>query len=203
RRAARICALSGLLATPDCPLTRVEWFIEDTAPTEYDNFYQRFTIDRDTGLLADESTPPDRRIERVLVVLPQEARDWGLRNGLLPPPVGAVAVMPDADVGLRLLEPDPAHDSSSCRPLIPDGTSAAAPDGRRAPATESVTYLLDGEPLGTATEAPWVVWWPLQLGDHELVAEAALADGTGQTSDPIPFTVVRDAPPQSYNADTR
>ena len=84
-----ICALSGLLATPECPRRRVELFIDGTQPTQPDNIYQTFTIDSATGQLADDSTPPERRVERVYAVLPQEARDWGLRNGIPLPPTGA------------------------------------------------------------------------------------------------------------------
>ncbi len=73
-----ICTMSGLLATPECPRQRVELYIDGTQPTQPDNVYQTFTIDRLTGQLADNSTPPDRRVDKVFAVLPQEARDWGL-----------------------------------------------------------------------------------------------------------------------------
>ena len=52
-----ICALSGLLATPECPRRRVELFIDGTQPTEPDDIYQTFTLDRRTGGLADDTTP--------------------------------------------------------------------------------------------------------------------------------------------------
>jgi hypothetical protein len=45
-----------------------------------------------------------------------------------------------------------------------------------------------------------VVWWPLALGSHELVAQAQMADGTTQTSTPISFSVVEyDEHRESYN----
>src|SRR5690606_2103277 len=46
---AEVCALSGLLPTDDCALRVVDWFIEGTVPTAYDNLYRRFTIDVETG----------------------------------------------------------------------------------------------------------------------------------------------------------
>ena len=61
-----------------------------------------------------------------------------------------------------------------------------------------MTYVLDGENLGTVADEPWTLWWPLTLGEHTLVAHAELADGSVVESDPIPFSVVRDAPPESY-----
>lgn len=192
-----VCALSGLIPTDTCPRREMEWFIEGTEPTEYDTFYQRFTIDRQTGLLADDSTPPEDRIERVFVVLPQEARDWGIRNGLLPPPTGARVVEPDAQAGLRLLEPDP-YTVFQLSPLLPTESQRLRLTVGAPPNTESVTYLMDGEALGTVDAAPWALWWPLTYGEHELVATARMADGSEQTSEPIPFRVTSYAEPQSH-----
>src|SRR5215475_13670243 len=79
---AEVCSLSGLLPTPLCPQRRLEWFINGTVPTQYDNMFQKFTIDRVTGLLANSDTPTERRVDRVYEVLPPEARDWGLHHGI-------------------------------------------------------------------------------------------------------------------------
>jgi hypothetical protein len=65
------------------------------------------------------------------------------------------------------------------------------------PGTESITYLLNGETLGTVQAEPWALWWTLKLGDFELVAQAAMQDGTRQASVPIPFEVTNYAPPES------
>ena len=63
---AEVCALSGLLPTPACPLRKTELFIDGTVPTQYDTFYQTFTIDSQTGLLADDfdstRTPPGQGV---------------------------------------------------------------------------------------------------------------------------------------------
>jgi penicillin-binding protein 1C len=192
---AEICALSGLLPTPACTLRKSELFIEGTVPTEYDNLYHLFEIDSQTGFLADESTPPERRIEKSFVVLPQEARDWGTRSGIKAPPVGAPIETPDEDQGLRLLEPDP-YTVFQISPITPLNTQRLRLTVGAPPETESITYQMDGELLGTVTESPWVVWWPLELGDHELVATAILQDGTEQISYPIPFSVTNYAPPE-------
>ncbi|MFN8448109.1 MAG: penicillin-binding transpeptidase domain-containing protein [Anaerolineae bacterium] len=115
---ADICTMSGLLATPECPRRRVELYVDGTQPTQPDNIYQTFTIDRLTGQLADDTTLPERRIERVYAVLPQEARDWGLRNGIPLPPLGAAVRVPDQDRGLH----------ARARPVhhLPAFTAAAA-----------------------------------------------------------------------------
>lgn len=195
-----VCAVSGLLATPECPRRRVEWFIPGTEPTEYDTFYQTFTLDRRTGLLADETTPEADRIERVYLVLPQEARDWGIRSGITPPPTGALIVQTDADDGLRLLEPDP-YTSFQITPVIPRDAQRLRLTVGAPPGTQSVTYQLNGEPLGTVNADPWALWWTLEPGAWELTASATLADGTTDVSAPIPFTVTVYEPPQSRNED--
>ncbi len=191
-----VCALSGLLPTPACTHRRTELFIEGTEPTAPDNLYQTFVIDRETGLLADESTPPERRAEQVYVVLPQEARDWGLRNGFPQPPAGAAVQSPDSERGLRLLMPDP-YTVFQRSPAMPLDTQRIRLTVGAPPGTEAVTYMLNGETLGTVEQAPWALWWPLQLGEHELIAQARLADGTAQTSEAVLFRVTDYAPPQS------
>lgn len=190
-----VCALSGLLPTRACPLRVMETFLPGTVPTQEDNFYQVFTIDRDTGLLADENTPPERRIAQTFVVLPQEARDWAIRSGVRMPPSGAAARLPDETQGLRLLAPDP-HTVFQISPITPIHTQRLRLTVGVPPGTQAVTYLMDGQPLGTVDRSPWELWWTLELGEHELVAEALLGDGTTQTSAPVPFRVTDYIPPE-------
>lgn len=191
-----VCSLSGLLPTPTCPFTHVELFIPGTEPTQPDNLYQRFRIDRRTGLLADETTPPDEVITRVFIVLPQEAREWGERNGIPQPPQGATtaATAPDAARGLRFIQPDP-YTVYQLSPLTPVESQRIRFEVGVAPETVSVTYLLNGEEVVTLTDAPYRYLWTLALGDYQLVARATLADGTIQTTDPLPFMVVEYVPP--------
>ncbi|MBI5666825.1 MAG: PBP1A family penicillin-binding protein [Chloroflexi bacterium] len=190
-----VCALSGLLPTPECPLRKTELFVAGTVPTKPDNLYQTFEINRQTGLLADDTTPPADRVQRVYLVLPQEARDWGIRNGILPPPSQAAVRLPDEKTGLRLLEPDP-YTVFQLSPITPPETQRLRLTVGAPPGTLAVTYLMDGAELGTVTAAPWALWWPLELGDHELVARAQMADGTTQTSATIPFRVTTYVPPE-------
>jgi membrane carboxypeptidase/penicillin-binding protein len=52
-----VCDISGLVPTEYCP-TVTEYFVEGTEPRVYDNMYQEFHINRDTGRLATLATPP-------------------------------------------------------------------------------------------------------------------------------------------------
>ncbi len=189
-----VCATSGLLPTPHCPLTKDEVFIEGTVPTKSDNLYQTFVVDSQTGYLADAFTPPERKQTKVFLVLPQEARDWALRNGIHLPPHNAPVQITDNKTGLRLLSPDP-YTIFQLSPLTPLDTqrlrlTVAAPAG-----TRSVTYHLDNQIIGQVNASPWVFWWQLALGDHELIATATMNDGTQQTSSPVKFSVTNYTPP--------
>ncbi len=191
---AEVCALSGLLPTDACPRRIREWFIEGTAPTAPDTFHQVFTIDRRTGLLADENTPEEDRVTQVYLVLPQEARDWAIRQGIPAPPLGASLIPPDADAGLRLLEPDP-YTTFRLSPMLPPEAQRLRLTVGAPPETRRVTYFMDGQAIGSAVESPWVVWWVLEVGHHELTAVAELADGSTQEARPVPFTVAEYVPP--------
>ncbi|MBN8593521.1 MAG: transglycosylase domain-containing protein [Anaerolineae bacterium] len=189
-----VCALSGLLPTPACPHRVLEWFIPGSAPTQTDTFWQTFAVDTRTGFLADESTPPEFRQERNYAILPQEARDWAARNGFEPPPRDAAVNVPDATESLRLLEPDP-YTVFQVSPQLPIEAQRLRLTVGAVPGTQSVGYYLNGALIGTAGESPWAVWWPLAVGDYELVARARLGDGTEQVSEAIPFRVVAEPHP--------
>ncbi len=184
-----VCALSGKLPTEACQRTYREIFIPGTEPTEADDFYQIFEIDRRTGALADENTPPEYRTEQVFIVLPQEARDWGMRHGVRQPPEGALIQAPDDDRGVRLLAPDP-YTVFEVSPITPIETQRLRFTVGVPPSTQSVTYYLNNQRLGAVFQSPWDYWWSLEVGDYELIAEATLTDGTVQRSAPRPFRVV-------------
>ncbi len=190
---AEVCAASGLLPTPACPKTRWDWFIDGTVPTEPDNLYQTFTIDARTGLLADATTPLEDREDRVYMVLPLEAHDWVIRQGIPQPPIGA-QIVGGEQVPARLLSPDP-YTIYRLSPQLPADQqrirfTVAVPTN-----AQSVTYVLDGIRLGTIDETPFALWWSLQPGEHDLVAEVTLRDGSVLTTEAIHFQVGAWVPP--------
>lgn len=194
---AEVCATSGLLPTQYCPKNRIEWFLRGTVPNTVDDLYQPFTIDRRTGLLADESTPPEYRQERVYLVLPQEARAWGIRNGIQPPPVALDQVARNVS-DLRLLTPDP-YTVFQISPLIPRDAQRVKLSVAVPPGTRRVEYWLDDgttqRQIGAEQDEPWWVWWALEQGNFRLWARATLADGTVTNSPPIQFEVTVYIPP--------
>ncbi|MEP7285055.1 MAG: penicillin-binding protein 1C [Chloroflexota bacterium] len=193
---AEVCSVSGMLPTPLCPSRRLEWFIKGTEPTQPDNLYQQFTLDRDTGLLATDSTPPERRVNRVFEVLPQEARDWGLRHGIESPPAAAQIVVSNKanSSGLRLLLPDP-YTVYQLNPMLPFDTQKIRFSAAVSPGTLSVMYSIDDQPVQTVNSDPWSMWWALIPGKHTLTAVATLPDGHTETAQPTIFTVQSYVPP--------
>jgi 1A family penicillin-binding protein len=190
---AEICAMSGLLPTPYCEQTRWEWFIEGTVPADYDTFYQPFTIDSRTGLLADDHTPPEFRAERVYLVLPPEAQDWAKSRGIPTPPVGA-RVAGGEQVPPRLLSPDP-YTVFRLTPRVPERLqrirlTAAVPSH-----TRQVSYWMDNELIASVDEPPFDHWWTLEPGKHTLYATVNLADDSTITTDSIEFRVGAWIPP--------
>jgi membrane carboxypeptidase/penicillin-binding protein PbpC len=80
-----VCDPSGLLPTEFCP-TVTELFIAGTQPTLYDNIYQAFAVNRETGRLATLYTPPELVENRVYQIYPEEAAEWARENGVEAPP---------------------------------------------------------------------------------------------------------------------
>ncbi|MFN2189608.1 MAG: penicillin-binding protein, partial [Candidatus Promineifilaceae bacterium] len=80
-----VCDLSGLIPTGQCQ-TVTEYFIEGTEPRVYDNMYQEFQVNRETGRLATQATPPELIDTKVYVIYPEKAADWVRENGIEQPP---------------------------------------------------------------------------------------------------------------------
>jgi membrane peptidoglycan carboxypeptidase len=81
-----VCDPSGMLPTPECPLTVNEVFLAGNEPTHPDTLYRRLQVNRESGLLATVFTPPDLIEERTYLILPPEAEEWARQAGLPIPP---------------------------------------------------------------------------------------------------------------------
>ncbi len=194
----RICVPSGLLPTPLCPRTREELFIAGTAPTEPDNWYRLFRIDRATGLPAGPDTPPERVEERVLIVLPAEAWEWAREPALrsatcLTPsePTLRCAACLTTSPSLVIIRPD---DDTVYRlsPVVPEAYQAirvAVRPGDDVRVAE-VTLYADGQPLATFTAPPYEVLWTLRVGEHTFLAVGRDENGRPLRSAPVSIRVL-------------
>jgi len=89
-----VCDPSGLLPTADCPTVVREVFADGSEPTQPDNLYRTYEINRETGFLATVFTPPQLVERRVYMAFPPEARDWAEANGFSTPPNSYDAIQP-------------------------------------------------------------------------------------------------------------
>ena len=81
----QVCSISGLLPTEHCPNVVTEKFIAGTEPLMTCNVHRVFHINRETGKLATQSTPPELVEEKVYSIYPPEAADW-VREAKIPQP---------------------------------------------------------------------------------------------------------------------
>jgi penicillin-binding protein 1C len=191
-----ICTLSGLLPTLDCPETRLEWFIPGTEPTLPDTYWHTLDIDARSGQFADETTPAEYRVSERFLVLPAEAEAWARSEGLNLLDAGRAREIErtqadDSKSGavLRLISPPPGaiYQVSPSLPIANQRIrfEAAAP----ANASE-VRLMLNGEVLGAFDGPPYSLFWTLEPGSYELIAEAAMIDGSTETSARVTFRVL-------------
>ncbi len=102
--ALQVCDPSGLLPTSYCPEVVREIFVQGTEPMHYDNLYQPFRINRETGKLATLFTPVDQVQEKVYLLPPPEAAAWARQAGIPQPPTEYDTIVdrpvPNPDVSL-------------------------------------------------------------------------------------------------------
>jgi len=103
-----VCDKSGLLATNLCPAVN-EFFVEGTEPAIYDNMYQEFLINQETGRLATLSTPPNLIESKLYLIYPEKAADWVRENNIEQPPTDYDTIggdsQTDGDVAILSLDP--------------------------------------------------------------------------------------------------
>jgi membrane peptidoglycan carboxypeptidase len=196
---ALVCTMSGLVPNPDspCPHTRTELFVEGTQPTQTDTFYRHFRIDAATGQLADENTPPNRVVERIMLVLPAEALEWASDNDIeTANDLTTVRRPPTLDQGSGASELDLTHPDAGTvyqiSPVTPRETqriavSAQAGDGIQ---LTTLTLWVDDQLLATFREPPYRALWTLEPGRHTFTARGADRNGRELVSPPVTITVL-------------
>ena len=196
-----ICALSGLLPTPACPYHRLEWFIDGTQPTQYDTIYHPVVIDNETGRLADDSTPADRRSNELAYDLPPQASNWAHSNHLLllSDLIGNTPIQPggsaenlttgtNAQSPLSILSPA----DRSIYMLAPGFDAGAQSMQMQVAAAEGLSQVslwMDGKLLTQFSAEPYQLLWQLSVGSHELWATALSADRSKLASAHVHFEV--------------
>jgi membrane peptidoglycan carboxypeptidase len=102
-----VCDPSGLLPTAACPNLVSEVFLNGNEPQQADNMYRKYSINRETGLLATVFTLPQLIEDRVYLVVPAEARSWAEGAGLAIPPVDYDVIQaPPFDENVNITSPE-------------------------------------------------------------------------------------------------
>jgi penicillin-binding protein 1C len=188
-----ICALSGLLPTPECPYRRMEWFIEGTQPVMYDPFFKRVVIDTATGKLASELTPLERQRPQVVLDLPAQAYPWarsqGLRllydyqvedsTSLQSRPASLLRIVSPASESIFQISVDTSLETQQI-PIEVTGEQSFS----------QVRLYLDGQLLKTFREQPYKTWWQLIPGNHQVLAQGTLSNGEEVSSQMVIFEVL-------------
>ena len=183
-----VCAMSGLLPTDYCPLRRSELFIEGTQPTTYDTLYQSFRIDSATGLLADDSTPPERIVTQVFLVLPPEAQEWARAKGIPQPPNSGQWPVASGQSTLHITSPDDAtiFNISPRLPITGQQITFSAVSGA---AMKEVSFVLNGEVVATLAEPPYQYFWQLAPGRYRLEVTGVTVSGERVSGEAVAFEV--------------
>ncbi len=170
-----VCALSGLLPSPDCPATRMEVFIAGTEPTIEDTLYQVVTDPRSGRQILTLNLPP-------------QAHDWARAQGFLITSELTALFADIDDPGFMLVAPDQnaIYRIDASRPL--DAQKLRFAVSTTLPVIQ-VSFILDGAVYAIDSDAPYEALYLLQAGSHTLQARGLLADGSEVMSDVIDFTV--------------
>jgi len=185
-----VCDLSGLLPSPACPHTRLEWFINGTQPTQTDSYYQQVWVDALTNSLANDLTPPARRKAILALNLPSEAQPWARAQGLpLVVDFQQNTSLQNANP-LTLTSPTPNTTYRITSDLSLSAQQLAV-DADASQVFSKVSIYVDGNVLATFSNPPYQAWWTLSAGQHSFWAEGLNADGEMVKSAVVNITVVQ------------
>jgi hypothetical protein len=175
-----VCALSGGLATPDCPHAIHEWVATD-ALVESCTLHERVRLHKSDGLRAGPSCSGQDVVERTFERFPPEYLAWAAGAGRPLAPRDFSALCPDAPQAARggdgtvsiLYPADGARfaiDPERAAALQILGVPLAVPSGAR-----EAMLLVDGEVVDRV-RSPFLASWRLVPGAHVLSARTSDGD---------------------------
>jgi len=184
----KVCALSGMIAGPDCPETKEEMFIYNVSPGQVCTFHRKFEINDKTGFRLCSFCRQGRTYtEKVFIKWPQEVANWMKANNILVeeiPPHLPACTHQDQGKAPEIVSPKPG-DNFMLREGIDDSLQQirlrAAVDNR----VKTIFWFVDGRMIfkGAASET---VFYRPDPGAHQLVC----MDEEGRKSS-ISFSVQR------------
>lgn len=203
-----ICALSGKLPTELCQDRIYEWFVSGSEPQKPDDYFQKFTILKQTGLIVApecvKEYPSSAIEEKVLVAYPPAFQGWAHDNKLQLPAMVPCALSKDLtsgypngyaqpqkgeEDGLTITNPRP-NDEYELDSHLPIQSQKIPFTVLATLNTQTLSYFIDGEKATTIQEAPFSYLWIPTKGKHTLRAEATLASGEKIMSEEVSFLIL-------------
>jgi penicillin-binding protein 1C len=167
-RRVRVCALSGMLAGPNCPFTRYEWFLTGTEPKEIDTWHRR-----EQG--------------RLVIDVPFVARQWARAQGW---PLAGETATARAPL-VELVQPYAGAIVRIDRSLPRDVQRIPLEVRVRADGVASVDVIDATDRVVARLPAQGgLAFWRLSSGAHVFVARVRMRDGREVRSAPVSFMVL-------------
>ena len=117
-----ICIATGTLASPACPNTRNEYFVEGSEPQQTDDIYKAVRVGPSGDCVALPGQPGE---ERTFAVYPPEAGDWATQGGLPAPPTKPCPITNNATAGDAPIALTAPSDGTTVGPTVRIRGSAA------------------------------------------------------------------------------
>ncbi len=180
-KAARVCALTGNLATDACDRVLLEWFRPSEYPVNHCSVHVRIAIDGRTGIPALSTTPREFITVRTFVDLPPRYADWAAAAGLsMPPkrPVDNALFKPGSEEALLSLRDkkvlvnivSPENGLRLIRdPETPEDQATLALRAVVDPVVPQLVWYVDGKPFQVA-DYPYTARLALTPGEHTIQA---------------------------------
>ena len=186
----QVCTYSGLLPTPLCDQTHLEWFLDGTQPTQPDTIYRQIEVDSATGLPANAATPADRRQKLTVFDFPPQLQRWAHAQSL---PLFADFSSPTGNAVTPLLAITSPQNGDTYQ--LSDQTALTNQqlpvEILAGPGVTQVSLWLDGTQVQTFGTPPERFWWPLTEGPHTFQARGVDTNGQTVVSALVQITVAK------------
>lgn len=172
---ARICPLSGDLASENCPHGIEEFFLEGTEPTELCEMHRAYWVDERDGLLTEPNTP--HSMKKVFLHFPPLYQSWAHDRGYPAPPT---QISPYARLAktqhagqerpsIRITRPNDG-DVYAIDPVLRREYQTLQLSAVVPPGMTQIVWYVNGEPWETVS-VPFRTAWVIRPGAHRIYAE--------------------------------
>lgn len=177
---ARVCALTGDLATDACDRVFLEWFRPDEMPIKHCRAHVRVAVDERTGSRATRDTPREFVSIRTFVDLPARYAEWAAGAGVKSPPrragdpMGFITyALPSLEFGEKKVRVSIVSPEDGLRlvrdPETPADQATLALRAVVNPLVPQVVWYVDDKPFQVA-DYPYTARLSLTPGEHTIQA---------------------------------